>query len=97
MEEVVKEMIEIRRDIHKHPELGFEENRTKDVILDCLNKFGCNDIRIVAKTGIVVNIHGTGPVSSSYEKKMIALRADIDALPMNENNSHLEYQSVKYE
>jgi len=74
------EMTEWRRDIHKHPELKFEENRTADLVATKLREFGIDFHRGLAKTGVVGKIcNGNGP--------SIGLRADMDALPIKENNS----------
>jgi amidohydrolase len=75
------EMIGIRRDLHAHPELGFEEYRTAQVIEDQLSSLGL-DPRRMAGTGVVADLVGgaadSGPV--------LLLRADIDALPVQEAN-----------
>ena len=70
-----------RRALHANPELGFEEHWTSGYIVEKLNSFGIETHRGMAKTGVVGVIHGQGK-----SKKMIGLRADIDALPMNEEN-----------
>lgn len=74
------EFIAIRRDIHAHPEIGFEEQRTSDLIAEKLKSWGYEVHRGLAKTGVV----GTLKVGSS--DKIIGLRADIDALPIQENS-----------
>ncbi len=74
------EMTEWRRDIHQHPELKFEENRTSDLVAAKLEEFGIEIHRGLAKTGVVGTIrNGDGP--------SIGLRADMDALPLEEKNS----------
>jgi amidohydrolase len=74
------EMTEWRRDIHQHPELKFEENRTADLVAAKLEEFGIEIHRGLAKTGVVGTIsNGDGP--------SIGLRADMDALPLEENNT----------
>ena len=70
-----------RRDIHAHPELAFEESRTADFVSRQLESFGIHVTQGVGKTGVV----GTLKVGSS--DKAIALRADMDALPMEEINT----------
>ena len=71
------EMTEWRRDIHQHPELKFEENRTSDLVAAKLEEFGIEIHRGLAKTGVVGTIrNGDGP--------SIGLRADMDALPLEE-------------
>lgn len=70
----------IRRDIHAHPELCYEEDRTADVVAQKLASWGLEVTRGLGKTGVVgVLRHGTGA-------KMIGLRADMDALPIQELN-----------
>ncbi|AKJ27680.1 M20 aminoacylase family protein [Caldimonas brevitalea] len=70
----------LRRDLHAHPELCFEEQRTSDVIARALNDWGIPVHRGLAKTGLVgVVKHGDSP-------RAIGLRADIDALPVTEHN-----------
>ncbi len=74
------EMTEWRRDIHQHPELKFEENRTSDLVAAKLEEFGIEIHRGLAKTGVVGTIrYGDGP--------SIGLRADMDALPLEEKNT----------
>lgn len=80
------ELISIRRDIHQNPELGFEEYRTSKIIQEYLKKEGI-DFYCVAKTGVCAEIRGEG-----RGKKVIALRADMDALPIEEKND-CEYKS----
>jgi hippurate hydrolase len=71
----------IRRDIHAHPELCFEENRTADVIARQLEVWGIPVHRGLGKTGVV------GIVKNGSSSRAIGLRADIDALPMQEFNT----------
>ena len=73
------ELIKIRRDLHEHPELGFEEVRTSKTIKDFLKANGIPYIE-VAKTGVCGIIKGT----KEGNNKTIALRGDIDALPIND-------------
>lgn len=70
-----------RRDLHAHPELAFEESRTADFVASQLESYGIEVTRAVGKTGVV----GTLKVGSS--DKAIGLRADMDALPMEELNT----------
>ena len=72
-------LVKIRRDIHAHPELGFEEYRTQRSILRELKKLGI-PCRKMVKTGVVGLIKGKKP------GKTVLLRADIDALPIEEEN-----------
>jgi amidohydrolase len=73
-------LVEIRRTIHMHPELGFEEVETSKLISEWLQKFGLDVKRGMAKTGVVGLLKGRKP------GKTIAIRADMDALPMDEAN-----------
>ncbi|MBT3535903.1 MAG: amidohydrolase [Rhodospirillaceae bacterium] len=75
------DLTEIRRDIHAHPELGFEENRTSDIVAEKLADYGCEVHRGLGKTGVV----GTLRVGNST--RSVGLRADMDALPILEGNS----------
>jgi hippurate hydrolase len=69
-----------RRDIHAHPELGFEEQRTSDLVAAKLVEFGCEVYRGIGKTGVVGQLRvGTSPRS-------VGLRGDMDALPIQEAN-----------
>ena len=75
-----------RRDIHAHPEIGFEEQRTSDLVAAKLAEFGCEVFRGIGKTGIVGRLRvGTSPRS-------VGLRADMDALPIQEAND-FDYRS----
>ncbi|MEO0393901.1 MAG: M20 aminoacylase family protein [Pseudomonadota bacterium] len=71
-----------RRDIHAHPELGFEEERTAKLVAEKLKDWGLEVHTGIAKTGVVGVLHGTG--DKRGEDHAIALRADMDALPMTE-------------
>ncbi|SKA07261.1 hippurate hydrolase [Chitinophaga eiseniae] len=80
--------IDIRRHIHSHPELSFQEYKTSEFIQQQLDKFGVPYKAGIAGTGVIALIEGKNPAS-----KTIALRADIDALPINEAND-VSYKSV---
>ncbi len=80
-------LIQVRRDFHLHPELGFEENRTAKKIAAYLDEMGIEYIEGIARTGIV------GIIRGGQEGKTIALRADIDALPIQDEKK-TEYQSM---
>jgi len=76
-----------RRDIHAHPELGFEENRTSDLVAAKLAEFGIAVHRGLGKTGVVGTLTGLGTGSGrAIGPRSIGLRADMDALPMPEAN-----------
>jgi len=70
-----------RRDIHAHPELGFEEQRTSDLVAAKLAEFGCEVHRGVGKTGVV------GRLRVGNSPRSVGLRADMDALPMDEETN----------
>ena len=69
-----------RRDLHAHPELGFEETRTSDMVAAKLAAFGCEVHRGLAKTGVV------GTLRAGASPRSVGLRADMDALPIAEAN-----------
>jgi hippurate hydrolase len=72
----------IRRNIHAHPELRYEEKLTADLVAEALSSWGIPIVRGMGKTGVVGRLDGTlGP------GKMIGLRADMDALPLQEHNT----------
>jgi amidohydrolase len=73
------EVIALRRDFHQHPELGFEEYRTAEVVEAYLQKLGLATRRL-AKTGVVALLQGARP------GPVLMLRADMDALPITEAN-----------
>ncbi|MEM6663634.1 MAG: M20 aminoacylase family protein [Pseudomonadota bacterium] len=71
----------IRRDFHENPELGMEEVRTSGIVADLLRKWGIETHTGVGKTGVVGILHGKGP------GRRIGLRADMDALPVDEKTN----------
>ncbi|MDQ2691832.1 MAG: amidohydrolase [Chloroflexota bacterium] len=81
---IAEELIEWRRDFHMHPEIGFELHRTSKIVADELEKMGYRVQRGVGKTGVVAELGDGG--------KTIAIRADMDALPILEQNE-VEYAS----
>ena len=81
------EMTAWRRDIHAHPELGFEENRTSDLVADRLASFGIEVHRGIGRTGVV------GVLRAGRSARTIGLRADMDALPIQEANT-FEHRST---
>jgi hippurate hydrolase len=80
-------LTEIRRDIHKHPELAYEEHRTADIVAERLASFGIEVDRGLAGTGVVGTLKGGGG------NRAIGLRADMDALAMDELND-FDYASA---
>jgi len=75
------EMTHWRRDIHAHPELGFEEKRTSDLVAAKLAEFGVEVHRGIGKTGVV------GVLRAGSSKRTLGLRADMDCLPIEEANT----------
>ncbi len=74
------ELTQIRRDIHAHPELGFTEVRTGDLVAAKLAEYGCEVHRGLATTGVV------GTLRRGNSLRAVGLRADMDCLPMQELN-----------
>lgn len=85
-EEYFQEVLNIRRHIHANPELSFKEYKTAEFIESKLKEFGITNIKRIAKTGVTFCLEGKG------KGKTIALRADIDALPILEAND-VSYKS----
>ena len=85
--EIAEEVIRLRRDFHANPELGFEEHRTASIVEEYLRELGIPTQRI-AKTGVVGLLTGSGP------GPVIMLRADLDALPVHEEND-VDYCSTR--
>jgi amidohydrolase len=81
---LTEEIIEWRRDFHMHPETGFDVQRTAGIVADELEKLGYRVRRGVGKTGVVADMGEGGP--------LVAIRADMDALPLQEMNEN-EYKS----
>ena len=75
------EITAIRRDLHAHPELAYEEVRTADTVAELLTQWGIPIHRGLGVTGVVGTIEGR-----STQGKRVGLRADMDALPMQEHN-----------
>ena len=73
-----EQLILWRRDFHMHPELGFHELRTSERVAEIAEEFGCRVRRGVGRTGVVAEL--------GQDKPIIALRADMDALPLQEAN-----------
>ncbi|MBX3000437.1 MAG: amidohydrolase [Caldilineaceae bacterium] len=80
-EALTEELIAIRRDLHMHPELGFEEVRTAGIVADRLNSLGYEVVAGVGKTGVVGLLQGGQP-----GERTVLLRFDMDALPIDEAN-----------
>ncbi|MFN7313952.1 MAG: M20 family metallopeptidase [Bacteroidota bacterium] len=86
-DEYLAEITSIRRHIHQHPELSFVEYKTSEFIQQQLQKIGITNFKVMANTGVVALIECNEPESNT-----VALRADIDALPIVELNS-VDYKS----
>lgn len=84
--QIEPELIELRRDLHRHPELSFEESRTAAIAADRLKRLGMSVRTGIGGHGVVADLHGgsSGPT--------IAIRADMDALPILEETG-LEFAS----
>ena len=77
------ELTALRRDLHAHPELGFEERYTSRRVVESLKVCGVDEIHEgIGKTGVVAVIHGR----QRHSGRLIGLRADMDALPLTEHN-----------
>ncbi|HYC83617.1 MAG TPA: M20 family metallopeptidase [Chryseosolibacter sp.] len=76
------DVIKHRRHLHAHPELSYQEFQTAKFVAEQLRSFGVEPIEGIATTGILAEIKGRNP-----SKKTIALRADMDALPIHETNA----------
>ena len=82
------DIVACRRHLHKNPELSFHEFNTQKFVEAKLNEYGIKNIQRMANTGVVALVEGKNP-----SKKIIALRGDMDALPIKETNK-VEYKSV---
>ncbi len=86
--EMLPELTAIRRDFHENPELLFEVHRTAAKVADLLRSYGCDEVVTgIGRTGVVGVIHG-----KTDSGKVVGLRADMDALPINEATG-LDYAS----
>jgi amidohydrolase len=84
--ELEEELITLRRDFHMHPELGYEEYRTSQIVFEYLSSLGL-EVKKIAKTGAVGLLRGKQP------GKTVMLRADMDALPQEEE-AEVSFKSV---
>ncbi|KGD78537.1 M20 aminoacylase family protein [Pantoea agglomerans] len=82
----MEHLVALRRDLHAHPELGFQEQRTSDIVANFLQELGIEVHRGIGKTGVV------GILKKGSSECMIGLRADMDALPM-QDQSGTDWQS----
>jgi amidohydrolase len=76
------DLLMLRRDFHRHPELSFKEERTSTIVSDRLERMGLRVRRKVGQTGVVGVLEGRRP------GRTVMWRADMDALPIQENNSY---------
>ena len=76
------ELVRVRRDLHRHPELGFQETRTAAVVAETLTKLGLEVQAGVGQTGVVALLEGARPGPT------VLLRFDMDALPIQEESDH---------
>lgn len=83
VKELESHLVAIRRDIHAHPELGFDTVRTANLVTQQLLALGLQPKTGVGRTGVMVDIHGAEP------GKVVLLRADMDALPIQEQTGLL--------
>ncbi len=92
IDEILPGMVADRRHLHEHPELGMQEFETAKFVAGRLEQLGLDDIRTgIANTGVTALIRGTNPDGPGADK-VVMLRADMDALPIEEEND-VEYRS----
>ena len=85
-----EELCDIFEMLHAHPEIGFEEHKTSQIVAERLRVFGVDEVHTgIGNTGVVGLLHGKG-----RGNRRIGLRADMDALPIHENTG-LSYQSTQ--
>ncbi|MAJ98904.1 MAG: N-acyl-L-amino acid amidohydrolase [Flavobacteriales bacterium] len=90
VDNIFEKIISWRKKIHSNPELSFKEFETSNFIIDTLKTIGVTDIKKIGPTGLVALIRGKNPNS-----KCIAVRAELDALPIIEDNL-IEYKSKNH-
>lgn len=91
VDEIVPGVVADRRHLHEHPELGMKEFETSKFVIDRLKSLGVDDIRTgISETGVTGLIRGTG--TGPGADKVVLVRADMDALPIQEEND-VEYRS----
>lgn len=81
IDELIPDLVATRRDLHEHPELAFEEVRTSSIVTQRLQALGLEVQTGIAKTGVVGLLRGEAAPANA---RTIAIRADIDALPIHE-------------
>ena len=75
-----RRLVELRRDLHRHPELSWKEKETADRLVAALASLGITDVVRIAGTGLVARVPGR-----DRSAPIVAVRGDIDALPITEN------------
>jgi len=86
---IAPDLVTLRRDLHRHPERSFEEHRTARMAAEAVAALGFSVRTGVARTGVVADLLvGGGSEAGAGEGPTIALRADMDALPIREQNTH---------
>ena len=90
------QLIAIRRDLHAHPELRFEEVRTAAIVTKELEQLGIEVHTGIGKTGVVGVIHGKHKRGTRLSARTIGLRADMDALPIAKENDVAHRSSVPH-
>ncbi|HEV7702828.1 MAG TPA: M20/M25/M40 family metallo-hydrolase, partial [Gemmatimonadaceae bacterium] len=75
-----RRLVELRRDLHRHPELSWKEQATSERLVAALASLGITDVERVAGTGLVARVPGR-----DRSAPIVAVRGDIDALPITEN------------
>lgn len=90
------DLVDMRRDLHRHPELAFRETRTSAIAADAVERLGFTVRRNIAAAGDDDGSGGTGVIAEMVtgEGPVVALRADMDALPITETND-VEYRSTR--
>ena len=86
----MENLLTVRHYLHQHPEVSQQEFNTQKYILKLLEELNPDRLEKVASTGIIACFNGNEPGMN------ILLRADIDALPIQETNTDLEYKSKKF-
>ena len=76
-------LIACRRRLHERPELSFHEFETTEYLENVLREMGVDELSRPCKTGLIATVHGTKPGSAAT----LGVRADIDALPIQEDNA----------
>ena len=85
----------VRRDLHAHPELGYQETRTSAVVCDELTRLGISFVSgLAGGTGVIASLPASTPSDANGQRGAIGLRADMDALPIHEETG-LAYASTK--